>query len=242
MPSPLNTFLDIAKENNADDIIMESTFTQTTLHKLETLGKNLGEKVENFIKKEPIKPNGPTPTLEESAFIPKPKNETTLYKVTNRENELPFVEKTSEFFKNLNYKIHGFSVKTSLKNNNNEYSVLTGEKFGFGIESKNGTYKHSLSGHFNVGNEKLTLEYNSETAANSYNISIYHQNKNTGLYAGYSNKKGLNSAFAVDENSASISCSYDKNYKNCKMNVGGYATTGDNYSNPFFGVNGRITF
>lgn len=51
MPSPLNTFLDIAKENNADDIIMESTFTQTTLHKLETLGKNLGEKVENFIKK-----------------------------------------------------------------------------------------------------------------------------------------------------------------------------------------------
>ena len=42
MPSPLNTFLDIAKENNEKNKKKKSTFTKTTLHKQETLNKNLG--------------------------------------------------------------------------------------------------------------------------------------------------------------------------------------------------------
>ncbi len=242
MPSPFEQFIDIAKENNVDETLLKSNLSQAALNKLEVIGENLGEKAQEWIKKGPKKPNGPTPTLEESAFPPKHKNETSLYQVTNRENEVPFVEKTSKLFKNLNYKVQGFNVKASLTKENKEYSVLAGEKMGIGFEKKEGSSKRSLQGYFNVGNDKLAIEYNSQTAANSYKVSVFSQRKNIGLCASYHNKEGLNSAFAVDNNSASISCSYDKNYKRCKLNVGGYATTGDNYSNPFIGVNGRITF
>lgn len=242
MPSPFEQFIDIAKENNVDETLLKSNLSQAALNKLEVIGENLGEKAQEWIKKGPKKPNGPTPTLEESAFPPKHKNETSLYQVTNRENEVPFVEKTSKLFKNLNYKVQGFNVKTSLTKENKEYSVLAGEKMGIGLEKKSGSSKNSLQGYVNIGNSKIAIEYNSQTLANSYKVSVFNQGKNVGLYAGYKNKEGLNSAFAVDNNSASISCSYDKNYKRCKLNVGGYATTGDNYSNPFIGVNGRITF
>ena len=241
MPDPIQTFLDVAKDNKVDKKLLESSFVEKTLDKLESCGKDVCESVKSWVKNPPLKPASPTPTYEESAFV-KPKKETSLYNVTNRENEAPLIRRASKLFKDLDYSVRGLNVSAIYKNEEKEYSLIAGEKVGLGYENKSGQLVSGVKGTVNVGNGKSSLEYYSRNPANSYTISVYHQDKNTGVYAGYSNVKGLNSAFSADKNSASLSCSYNKKYEQCNLSIGGYFTSGDNYSNPFVGVSGRITF
>lgn len=241
MSDPIQAFLDVAKENNVDKTLLKSSFVKNTLDKLETYGKDLGESVENWVKRPPLKPAYPTPNYEESTFV-KPKKETTLYNVTNREDEVPFIKKASKFIKKVNFGIKGLEGKASYQNNSNEYTIIAGEKLGLEYTKEQGSTTNGIKGSYNVGNNKAALEYYSKNPVHSYSISIYNQDKNNGLTAKYANANGINSAFSIDQNSASLSCNYNKKYTQCNLSVGGYVTTGENYSNPLIGINGRITF
>ena len=238
MPNPLKRFLDAVHDNNVDDTLVDTPVVRKTLDNLEEYGEDLGKTIEQKIKHAPQKPSGPTPTYAESAFI-KPKQETTLYNVTNLEKDVPVITK---FFKKSSYSISGFTASANYKKDDKKYSLYVGEKVGFGLGKTQGHTGTNLKAEYNVNNGKTKIEYSQHNPANSCYVSVFNQNGNNGLNAGYSNNRGLNSAFSVDEHSASLSCGYNKKYKYCKVELNAYATTGDNYSNPFAGVSGRITF
>ncbi len=241
MPKPFEQFWDIAQENNVDDKLLSMPVVEKALDNLEDIGVELGETAAKIFKKAPVKPSGPTPDYQESAFI-KPKTETTLYNVTTRENELPLVTKASRIFKNASYSVRGFSAAATYKKDDNAYSLIAGERVGFNF-TKNAVNHHSgVTATYKVTNGKASLEYSSKNNLSSYNVSLFNQKSNVGVTAHYSNYKGFQSSVSIDKNSASGECSYKKDEKEYKMEVGAYATTGDNYSNPFVGVRGRITF
>ena len=241
MTEPLTRFLDAVQDNDVDDALLKTPLAEKALVSLERYGLDLGEKVENFFKRPPEKPSGPTPSYKESAFV-KPKQETTLYNVTNKEAEVPFIEKASKVFKNASYGVRSFTASATYKHNDNGYSLYAGEKVGLGWEKSQGGVSTNIKAEYNVGNGKTNVEYTQNNPLSSYNVSIFNQDGNNGLCAGYSNHRGFNSAFSIDEHSASLSCGYNKKYEDCKVELRAYATTGDNYSNPFAGVSGRITF
>ena len=95
MSEPLKQFLKVADKVDADKRILSETVVQNILDDVEDFGKDLGEDVENLFKSSsnirPPKPSVPTPTYQESAFLA-PKQETTLYNVTNRKEEVPEVK------------------------------------------------------------------------------------------------------------------------------------------------------
>ena len=237
MPEPLSRFLETAQDNNVDDALLEAPVVKRTLHNLENFGKDLGESAEKILKRPPVKPAGPTPTYKESAFV-KPKSEGTLYNVTNREDKLPIVTKASKFIKDASYGIRGLTASAKYK----DYSLYAGEKVGLGWSKEQGATTSNIKAEYNVGNGKTKIEYSRKNPINSYNISLFNQDGNNGISAGYSNSNGFNSAFSIDQHSASLRCGYDKKYDNCNIELDAYATTGDKYSNPFAGVAGRITF
>ena len=241
MSDPLKRFLDAVQDNNVDDTLLDTPVVQKTIKNLEHCGENLGEAVEEKFKHSRIKPAGPTPTYAESAFI-KPKQETTLYNVTNLEKDVPVVQVVSKFFKKASYRVSGFTASADYKKEDNRYSLYAGEKVGLGWNKTQGQTDTSIKAQYNINNKKTNIEYIQCNPVNSYRVSIFNQNGNNGLSAGYSNSNGVNSAFSIDNNSASLSCGYNKNYDNCKLELSAYATTGDSYSNPFAGVSGRITF
>lgn len=241
MPEPFDQFLDIVHENNVDDTLLELPTVEKTLNNLERFGKDLGEAAIKLFKKPPLKPAGPTPDYQESAFV-KPKTETTLYNVTTRENEVPVVTKASKIFKNASYSVKGLSAAATYKDGDNAYSVIAGEKVGFNYTNDTPHYDTGVTAAYKVSNGKASVEYFSRTSVNSYSISLFNQNSNFGVTAHYSNHNGFNSAVSVDKNSASGECSYRKEEKIYKLELGAYATTGENYSNPFVGVRGRVTF
>lgn len=234
MSEPLKRFLDTAHDNNVDDMLLSTPVVENTLDKLENYGKDLEENVKKTFKRPPAKPSGPTPTYEESAFI-KPKTETTLYNVTNREKEVPTVTK---FFKKASYSVRGFSLKASYRNDDNKYCLLAGEKTGLSYVKREGFTDTELSAAYNIGNKKTSVEYSVSNSYNTYSISVFNQRNNNGLTASYSNREGFYSAFSIDEHSASVNCGYNK--KNISLSA--YATTGDDYNNPFAGISGRMTF
>ena len=241
MPEPIDAFLNIAKKSNVDKTLMKSSFVENTLDKMESYGKDLEEKINNLSKKTPLKPIGPTPTYKESAFL-SPERESTLYNVTNLEDEVPFVEKASKFIKNLKFGIQSFNLSTTYTKEKNNYTLITGEKIGFSLSKTENLRNTGIKGTYNIKNKKSSIEYYSKNPAYSYNVSIYNQADNNGIHAKYRNYDGFNASISVDKNSSSLSCGYKKEQKDCNISLGGYITSGENYSDPFIGVYSRITF
>ncbi len=237
MSEPLTRFLDTAQENNVDDILLKAPKTQGVIHDLENFGGDLGEKVEKFFKHLPLKPAGPTPTYQESAFV-KPQKETTLYNVTNTEQKLPVVTKVSNLFKDASYRVKGLTASAKYKNG----CLYAGEKVGFGWDKTQSQVKQALKAQYNVGNSKTSIEYTRQNPEHTYSISVFNQTGNNGLTTSYSNKKGVHSALSIDEHSAALNVGYNKNLRQCNVDLSAYATSGDKYSNPFVGVSGRVTF
>lgn len=241
MSEPLKIFYDIAKDKEVDDKLLNLQSIQETLDKFERLGKDLGEKAKDMLRKPPDKPNGPTPTYQESAFINKDK-ETTLYNVTNLEREVPLITKASKVLKRTTYSVKGFSGAATFKNNEKKYSLIAGEHIGFNI-TKDTPYNDSgVTITHKVSNNKTSIEYFSKSPINKYSIALFNQNKNVGITGNYSDNNGFSASVSIDKNSAAGECSYNKRKKMCDMKFGAYATTGENYSKPFVGVKGRITF
>lgn len=241
MSDPLTRFLDAVHDNDVDDVLLETPVVQRAVKNLERYGEDLGENIEQKLKNPPPKPPVPTPDYKESAFV-KPKQETTLYNVTNKEKDFPVVTTVSKLFKKASYSVRGLTASASYKQGEDKYSLYAGEKAGLGWSKTQGRANTNLKAEYNVGNGKTNIEYSQSSPFNSYSISVFNQDGNNGLSAGYSNHKGFNSAFSIDEHSASLSCGYNKKYEYCNVELSAYATTGDKYSNPFAGVSGRITF
>lgn len=241
MSEPLKQFWNIAHKNDVDDTLLKLPTVEKTLNNLEKFGKDLGQKAETLIKRSPAKPSGPTPDYKESAFI-KPKTETTLYNITNRENEIPLIKQASKFFKKASYSVRGFSAAATYKAGDNAYSIIAGEKVGFNYTDNSKHHDQGITATYNVSNQKTSVEYFSKTSINSYSVSLFNQDANFGVTAHYSNHSGFSSSVSIDKNSASGECSYKKDEKMYKMELGAYATTGENFSNPFIGVRGRIAF
>lgn len=241
MPKPLETFWKTARANDVDDELLSIPVVESTLGQLEDYGKDLGERAERFFKKTPIKPSGPTPTYQESAFL-KPKTETTLYNVTNSENRVPVTTRASRIFKHLSYSVSGFSAAATHKDGDNAYSLIAGERVGFNFSNYQNHTRQGVRATYNVYNGKSELKYSYSDPLNSGSISLFNQNSNVGLSAYYANRKVFESTISVDRNSASAECSYTRNTQACSVELGAYATTGEKYSNPFVGFKGRVSF
>ena len=244
MPTPLEQFLKVADKVEADKRILSETVVQNILDDVEDFGKDLGEDVENLFKSSsnirPPKPSVPTPTYQESAFIA-PKQETTLYDVTNRKAEVPEVTKNSNIFKKISYGFQGFTASANYKNGKDKYRVFAGEKIGIGYEQQEYRSKTTFSALYNVDNHKSSLNYSYSNPTNSYGVSLFNKNGNNGASAYYSADK-FKSSISIDQNSASANCSYTKKYEDCTLELNTYITTGNNYSNPYGGIGGRVTF
>ena len=244
MSEPLKQFLKVADKVDADKRILSETVVQNILDDVEDFGKDLGEDVENLFKSSsnirPPKPSVPTPTYQESAFIA-PKKETTLYDVTNRKAEVPEVRKNSNIFKKISYGFHGFTASAIYKNGKDKYRVFAGEKIGIGYEQQEYRSKTTFSALYNVDNHKSSLNYSYSNPTNSYGVSLFNKNGNNGASAYYSVDK-FKSSISIDQNSASANCSYTKKYEDCTLELNTYITTGNNYSNPYGGIGGRVTF
>ncbi len=241
MSDPLKRFLDLAQENNVDDKLIESPTIQHALKKCEQIGENLGESAINKIKKTPLKPSSPTPTFQESAFV-KPKKETTLYNVTTQENKLPIITKASKLFKKASYSVRGLTGAATHKTNEQSYSLLLGERVGFNITKSASSCKSGFNANYKVSNKKTSLEYFSKNPVNNYSITVFNQESNFGITGHYSNNRGVSASLSIDKNSTSAECSYNKKKQMCNMEFGAYVTSGENYSNPFAGIRGRVTF
>lgn len=244
MSEPLKQFLKVADKADVDKKILSETVVQNILDDVEDFGKDLGEDVENLFKPKsdtpPKKPVNPTPTYQESAFL-EPKKETTLYDVTNRKAEVPEVTKSSNIFKKISYSFSGFTTSANYKNGSDKYRVFAGEKLGVGYEQKENNSKTTFSALYNVHNGKSTLNYSYSSPITSYGVSLFNKNGNNGASAYYS-ANNFKSGVSADEKSASLNCSYTKKYEDCTLELNTYITTGDNYSNPYGGIGGRVTF
>lgn len=244
MPKPLEQFLDAIDDNDVDKALLSESVVKKTLNSIETFGEDLGESVENFFKSTPktppTKPSTPTPTYAESAFI-EPKHETTLYDVTNKIHEVPEVTKSSNLFKKLSYSFRGFTASVDYKQDNSKYRVFAGEKMGLGYEKRDNGTKTAFSALYNVRNGKSTLNYSSSNNREAYGVSLFNKNGVSGTSTYYSVGE-FRSNVSVDENSSSLNCSLTKKYEDCTVELNAYATTGENYSNPYAGIGGRVTF
>ena len=201
MPEPkkelsLGDFWDIAHDREVDDAILETAEVENVLHNLERSGKDLGEGIEKLFKQRPPKPPaGPTPSYAESAFI-KPKKETTLYNVTNTEDKVPETTTKSTVFKNIKYRVRGFSLNAIYRNKDTDYKLFLGEKAGIGLEKKEGSTRTNIKAQYNIGNQKSNVEYSYSNPVSTYKFSVFNQHGNNGLTASYSTRKGFNSAFS----------------------------------------------
>lgn len=244
MPTPLKLFLKVADKADADKIILSETPIKDTIEDVKKFGEDLGESVEKVFKSKPSappkKPINPTPTYQESAFV-EPKQETTLYDVTNKKAEVPEVTKNSNIFKQISYSVQGFTASANYKNGSDKYRVFVGEKIGFGYEQKESSTKNVFSALYNVHNSKVALSYSYNGPTTSYGMSLFNKNGNNGVAAYYS-ADNFKSRISADENSASASCSYTKKYEDCTLELNTYVTTGNNYSKPYGGIGGRVTF
>lgn len=241
MPEPFDLFIEYADEKDVDKTLLKLPTVEKTLNNLEKFGKDLGESAIRIFKKPPLKPSGPTPNYQESAFV-KPKTETTLYNITSREEELPIVTKASRIVKNASFSVQGLSGAATYKNGDNTYSIIAGERVGLNYTNDTPHYDSGVTATYKVSNGKSSVEYFSRSTINSYSVSLFNQDSNFGVTAHYSNHNGFESTVSIDKNSASGECSYNTEGRMYKMELGAYATTGENYSNPFVGVRGRITF
>ena len=244
MPTPLEQFLKVADKVDADKTILAETSIKNTVKKIKNFAEDLGKSVEKIFKSTPNvppkKPANPTPTYQESAFL-EPKQETTLYDVTNRKAEVPEVTKNSNIFKKISYGFHGFTASANYKNGKDKYRVFAGEKIGIGYEQQEYRSKTTFSALYNVDNHKSSLNYSYSNPRTSYGVSLFNKDGNKGISAHYS-ADNLKSRVSADEKSASLNCSYTKKCEDCTLELNTYITTGDNYSNPYGGIGGRVTF
>ena len=241
MPEPFDRFIEYVDENDVDKTLLKLPTVEKTLDNLEKFGNDFSRLAIKMFKRHPQKPSGPTPDYQESAFINR-KPETTLYNVTNRENEVPIITRTAKLIKDTSISVQGLSCAATYKKDENAYSLIAGEKVGINYTKDTPHYDSGITFSHKVGNNKNSIEYFSRSAINTYSVSLFNQDSNFGVTAHYANHNGFNSTVSIDKNSVSGECSYDKENKNCKMQFGAYATSGENYSNPFVGVRGRITF
>lgn len=245
MPEPLKQFIDAVDDLKVDKAILKSEIGESAQDALKDFGQDLGESVKNLLKpndkKSPVPPSGPTPTYKESVL--EPKNSGSLYEATNTADKLPVVTKDSSAFRNIKYSAKGFGLAATWKNGSNAYSLLGGEKTGVAWFKKQGQTKTDLQATYNVRNGKSEVRYSQDNPAHSYNVSIFNKDGNNGASAYYYDKaSGIDTVFAVDKKSATARVGVNRQYKNCNMNLSAYATTGEDYKNPFVGVSGRITF
>ena len=245
MPNALDNFIDVANEYDVDKTLLKTDFVSAVKEKAENIGVDLGETVKTFIKgeekKAPTIPSGPTPTYKESVL--EPKNSTALYNVTNTHKDLPLVTKCSKFFKDVKYRVKGFNVAALKKSgNNNSYGAVVGEKAGVVWSKQQGSSNTSLQATYNVGKNKTEIEYSEANPVHSYSVSVFSDDGNKGVTAAYSNRNGFNTVFSADEHSAAVKAGLYKKYDNCNVDLNAFATTGENYKDPFVGVSGRITF
>lgn len=114
---------------------------------MEDFGNNLGEDVENLFKSSsnirPPKPSVPTPTYQESAFIA-PKQETTLYDVTNRKAEVPEVTKTQIYSKKSVTVFEVLQLLRIIKTAMTNIEFLLVKKLALDMNKKSATHKQLL--------------------------------------------------------------------------------------------------
>lgn len=241
MSDPLKNFYNFAKDKEVDDKLLELQSIQETIDKFERIGKDLGEKAENILRKPLARPTAPTPTYQESAFINKNK-ETTLYNVTNQENKVPIVTKASKILRNIKYSVRGFSGAATYKNNEKNYSLIVGEYVGLNITKDTPYCDSGVTIAHKVSNNKTSVKIFSRTPINQYSVALFNQGNNIGVTGKYSDNRGFSASVSVDKNSSAAECSYNKRKKMYNMELGVYATSGEDYSNSFIGIKGRITF
>jgi len=248
----LEKFIDTLHDVDGDDRIMEELNVKGLLKEG---GKFVENTVHDWTHKEkstflpkgsqtPPIPSGPTPTYEESAFLSNG-HETSLYNVTNREDKVPEVSAKSNLFKHVKYRVRGLNLSAELRENDNHFTVFAGKRVGLGRTFQEGSVKSELRAFYKVSMHHAgtsTAEYSIDSPSSWRRISIYNNDSATGVSYNYSNKRGFNSAFSIDTESASARIGYDGKYQGANIEAEAYFTTGNNYSNPFFGVSGRVSF
>ncbi len=244
MPNPFENFIDIANEYDVDKTLLKTELGRSAKEEIKDFGQDLGETVKNLVrpdkKKPPLKPSGPTPTYQESVL--EPKKSGTLYNVTNTHESVPEVTKASRLFKRVNYRFKGFSVAGLVNKGNNDYGVLLGDDSGIVWQNKQGSARSELQATYNVRRNKAELEYSEKNPVHGYKLSVFNDDGIMGMSASYTHNSGLNTVFSADEKSASVKAGLYRRCDNCNLDLSAYATTGEDYKQPFVGVSGRVTF
>lgn len=244
MPEPLKRFIDTAEELDVDKTLLETNLGASAKAELEDFAVDFGETVLDMLKpdknKKPPVPAGPTPTYKESVLAPERSG--TLYNVTNFHESIPEVTGRSKLFNRVKYKVKGFSVTGFVENGNLNYGLMAGDDTGFVWQSNQASTTNELQVTYNVRKNKAVFEYSESSPVQNYRISLFHDDGIYGVTAGYSHHNGINTTVSVDNKSASVKTGIYKTVDNCKMDLGVYATTGENYKYPFIGFAGRVTF
>lgn len=234
-------FIDVLHDVDGDDQILKAVKAKELLREGgDFLSNTLHDLTHDH--KSPPKPSVPTPDYQESAFL-SDKHETSLYQVTNREEKLPEVTKNSHLLKNIKYRIKGLNLSAEMKNIN--LTFFAGKRNGIGKTFQEGSIKSEVKAYYKVrknGNGTIRAEYNINSPSSYQGVSIYRDNYSTGVQYNFSNKRGLVSAFSADTESSSAKIGFEGKYQNANIEAEAYFTTGENYSNPYFGVSGRISF
>lgn len=248
----LEKFIDTLHDVDGDDQIMKELnvkgllkeggkFISNTVHDWTHNDEIVPEK---HTPKPPATPSVPTPTYQESAFLSRG-HETSLYNVTNREDKLPEVTTKSNIFSHVKYRFKGLNASAELRDDGNHYTVFAGKRIGVGKTMQTGQVRSELKAFYKVSMHHAgtsTVEYSVDTPSSWQRVSIYNNDSASGASYNYSNKRGFTSAFSADTESASVRIGYDGKYQGTNIEAEAYFTTGKDYSSPYFGVSGRISF
>jgi hypothetical protein len=244
MSEPVKQFFRVFNDYNVDDAIMDTPWISNTLNKLETYGEDLGEQMEEKIKNIGKKHANPLSTLppnhQELSFI-KPDQPTTLYNVSNTKTKKPLLQKVSQTFSGLSYRIRGWNAEaTSDLGKGREFSAIAGEEVGLRYEQYNKGVGNSLSFTHNIRNGVTEVYYHNETITESKCISLFTQDGNIGGTLSYYNKLAkLSAGLSVDKNSTSVSANWNPKPN---MEFGIYGNRDfHNKVNNVIGVHGRVT-
>lgn len=238
----IEKFIDTLHDVDGDDKIMDALNVKGLLKEG---GRFISNTVHDLTHKEetaPPKPSGLTPTYQESAFLNKG-HETSLYNVTNREDKVPEVTKNSHFFKSVKYRVKGLNLSAELRESH--FTLFAGKRNGIGKTFQQGSVKSELKAFYKVSMSHAgtsALEYTVDAPLSRHKASIYNNDSAAGVSYNYSNKRGFNSAFSVDTESAAARIGFEGRCQGANVEAEAYFTTGQDYSNPYFGVSGRVSF
>lgn len=241
----LEKFIDTLHDVDGDDRIMKALNIKGLLKEG---GEFISETMHDWTHKDkPVavqQPQTPTPTYQESAFLSKG-HETSLYNVTNREDKVPEVAADSHIFSHVKYRVKGLNLSAEVKDENKCYVLFAGKRNGLGRIVQEGSVKTETRAFYKVSMHHFgsaVVEHSIDTPTSWHRASIYTNDCATGVSYNFSNKRGFNSAFSADTESASARVGYDGKYQGTNIEAEAFITTGKDYSNPYFGVSGRVSF